>query len=261
MADDYATQAKGIRILPGMWRPHYPWEQIAWVSPPWPSQDYVWLDFPEAIFTDSGLLFLSHINPPFPVLFPNPPKVPWEQSENGISFERVLPNGIAFGGSVERWDGVGARLTLFIRNGSDTPLVRIKLQTCAYLRGIKEFAEFTQANKLVHVPGRGWMPFNEAHATGTETEQFSLGWRSGPNSADLPVMATVSGETGRVAAMTWFESTNALVGNPGHPCMHADPVFPDLAPGARTDIRGALMFFDGTVDAFGEWFVSEGMKG
>jgi len=63
----YAT---GIRILPGQWRPHYPFEQIAWVSPPWPSHDYVWLDFPEAIFSDTELLYLSHVNPQFPDLSP-----------------------------------------------------------------------------------------------------------------------------------------------------------------------------------------------
>ena len=27
--ETYETQAKGIRILPGQWRPHYPWEHIA----------------------------------------------------------------------------------------------------------------------------------------------------------------------------------------------------------------------------------------
>ena len=66
----YENHMKGIRILPGHWRPHYPFEQIAWVSPPWPSQDYIWMDFPEAIFTSIGLIFLSHVNPPFPVVFP-----------------------------------------------------------------------------------------------------------------------------------------------------------------------------------------------
>ena len=47
----YQTHAKGIRIFPGQWRPHYTWEQIVWISPSWPSQDYLWLDFPEALFT------------------------------------------------------------------------------------------------------------------------------------------------------------------------------------------------------------------
>ena len=60
MCDTYETHAKGIRILPGQWRPLYPFEQIAWVSPPWPSQDYIWLDFPEAIFCNLGLLYFGH---------------------------------------------------------------------------------------------------------------------------------------------------------------------------------------------------------
>jgi len=82
MIETYETHAKGIRIVPGQWRPHYPFEQIAWVSPPWPSQDYCWLDFPEAIFTDQGLLFLSHVNPKVTAEFPDLPPVP-------CSFSRI----------------------------------------------------------------------------------------------------------------------------------------------------------------------------
>ena len=69
----YETQATGLRILPGQWRPHYPWEHIAWVSPPWASQDYVWLDFPEAICSSLGFLYLSHVNPPIPTIFKDLP--------------------------------------------------------------------------------------------------------------------------------------------------------------------------------------------
>ncbi|MBI4326975.1 MAG: hypothetical protein HY674_17175, partial [Chloroflexi bacterium] len=89
----YDTHAKGIRIVPGQWRPHYPWEHIVWISPAWPSQDYLCLDFPEAIFSNQGLLFLSHVNPPFPVLFPDLPKVEWQRGPTGVAFERTLPNG------------------------------------------------------------------------------------------------------------------------------------------------------------------------
>lgn len=32
MTDAYATHAKGIRILPGQWRPHYPFEQVVWIN-------------------------------------------------------------------------------------------------------------------------------------------------------------------------------------------------------------------------------------
>jgi len=255
MTESYETQAKGIRILPGQWRPHYQFEQIAWISPPWPSQDYIWLDFPEAIFTKSSMLYLSHVNPAVPgILFPDLPRVPWKTMPNGISFERILPNGIAFGGSVTNNGDSAASLELHIHNGSDEPLEVIRLQTCAYLRGIKEFSDFTSDNKLVHVKGSGWMRFHDALESGAQTGGFRLGWRSGPSVADLPVMATLSNKAERLAAITWYDDTYSLIENPLHPCMHADPAFPDLEPGESAEVRGALLFFEGPIDQFTDWF-------
>ncbi len=123
--DTYETQAKGIRLLPGAWRPHYPWEHIAWISPPWPSQDYIWLDFPEAIFSTQGLLFLSHINPPIRTVFHDLPAVAWRRLADGISFERKLPNGVRFGGSVRKQSEAVVALELHLRNGTPEPLKRI----------------------------------------------------------------------------------------------------------------------------------------
>ena len=54
----------------------------------------------------------------------------------------------------------------------------------------------------------------------------------------------------RLIACTWGKDTYSLVCNPGHPCMHADPAFPDLAPGQRAAIGGKLIFFKGSLDAF-----------
>lgn len=255
MEETYETIAKGMRILPGQWRPHHPWEQIAWVSPNWPSQDYVWLDFPEAIFSDAGLLYLSHVNPACPTVFADLPPVAWDARPEGISFQRELPNGVRFGGSVTRGDPAGAaELELFLENGTDRPLREIKLQTCACLRGIKEFADPTEANKLVHLPGDGWRPFADVKDCGREDGRFRFGWRGGPASADLPVMATVSNRAERLAAITWYDATYSLISNPLHPCMHADPAMDDLAPGQRETIRGSLIFFEGTPDEFGDWF-------
>ena len=250
MAESYETHAKGIRILPGQWRPHYAFEQIAWVSPPWPSQDYIWLDFPEAIFTDVGLLYLSHVNPGFPVEFPDLPKVPWQTLDNGIRFDRTLPDGVAFGGSVRRDGDTSVALELYLRNGSDHPLREITLQTCAFLRGIKEFGGYTQDNKFVHIPPEGWCTFETARGYGGEDGRYHLGWRGGPKAADWPVMVTRSNAAERLVAMTWFDSTRSLVGNPNHPCMHADPAFPDLEPGDEARIRGALVFFEGPLAGF-----------
>ena len=51
-------------------------------------------------------------------------------------------------------------------------------------------------------------------------------------------MVTVSNQAERLVAFTWHESTYSLIGNPRHPCMHADPSFPDIPPGQTATIRG-----------------------
>ena len=249
--DSYDTHAVGIRIFPGSWRPHYPWEHIAWVSPPWPCQDYIWLDFPEAIFTSQGLIYLSHVNPPIPTVYPSLPRVPWKNVPGGIGFERTLPDGVSFGGSVTRGEGPTVDLELHIANGSRQKLARITLQTCAFLRSIKEFADYTQDNKLVHIPDKGWTPMQEASSCEEGTGAYRVGWRTGGKLvADLPCAVAMSNRANRLVAMTWFEDTLSLVGNPGHPCFHADPRFPDLPPGANASIRGKLIFFEGALKGF-----------
>ncbi len=251
----YERHAKGIRLWPGQWRPHYPFEQIAWVSPPWPSQDYLWLDFPEAIFTDSGLLYLSHVNPDFPVVFPDLPRIAWQHDGPALSFTRSLPNGVKFGGSLVANSDTTVGLELFIENGSSEPLTGIRLQTCVYLRAIKEFADFTVANKFVHIAGNGWVDFEQAQSF-PETGQYRLGFRGeGPPIADWPVFVTVSNLAPRLVAMSWYGASASIISNPKHPCMHVDPVFPDLAPTQRETIRGELIFFEGSPDQFGTWFM------
>ncbi len=247
--ETYDTQAKGLRIVPGAWRPHYPWEHIAWVSPPWPSQDYLWLDFPEAVFTTRGLLFLSHINPAAPALYETWPAVSWRMAADGIAFERELPNGVRFGGSLRAGTSL-VEMELFIRNQSKEPLERITLQTCAFLRAIREFADYTLENKFVHTPA-GWIALPKAMGGEAGVGPYRVGWRrSGKLAADWPVLATVSNRGPRLVAMTWNRATLSMVGNPNHPCMHADPVFPDLAPGESHTIRGRLIFVEGKLEDF-----------
>jgi hypothetical protein len=256
--DTYATHAKGIRILPGQWRPHYRWEQIAWISPAWPSQEYLWLDFPEAIFSNQGLLFLSHVNPKFPAVFPDLPAVPWREIPNGLAFERRLPNGISFGGSVVRKSDTMAGVELHIENGSREPLTDIKLQTCLYLRAIKEFADFTNENKFVHLPDLGWQSYPKANEAKVEAGRYRLGWRAGRALADWSMIATVSNQGKRLVAFTWLKDGFSLVCNARHPCMHSDPQFPDLAPGTKASIYGEIIFFEGTLDDFSAFLKKSG---
>jgi hypothetical protein len=249
--ETYATQAKGLRILPGQWRPHYPWEHIVWIIPSWPSQDYLWLDFPDAIFTNRGLLFLSHINPDAPAVYADWPRVEWRTIPGGIGFERRLPDGVSFGGSVTKAGDSAVALELRMKNDSGLPLTRITLQTCAFLRAIREFADYTQANKFVHVPGHGWVGVPEASKLPGNSAPYRLGWRtSGKRLADWPVMATISNTADRLVAMTWHKDTLSMVSNPMHPCMHADPQFKDLQPGESSAVHGKILFFEGKLADF-----------
>lgn len=246
------AQPQGIRVLPGHWRPHYPYEHIVWISPPWVSQDYLWLDFPEAVFTGRGLWYLSHVNPSFPKVHDDPPAVPWRVEDGGIAYERTFPDGVSMWGWAGRVADQAVGLRLGLRNGSQEPLTHITLQTCLFLRAAAEFNRLTLDNKYVRVPGRGWMSLTLAtmgeHAEGS----YRLGWRGGRPLAELPIIACVSSEAPRLVAMTWHEATLSLVGNPNNPCLHADPRFPDLAPGEQATIRGHVFFHEGDLRSFDE---------
>lgn len=65
---------------------------------------------------------------------------------------------------------------------------------------------------------------------------------------------TLSNKAERLVALTWYENTYSLICNPDHPCFHADPFFPDIQPGRRAQIHGELLFFEGTLDQFTDFF-------
>ena len=139
---------------------------------------------------------------------------------------------------------------LHIHNGSREELGKITLQTCAFLRAIQEFADFSQENKRVHLP-EGWVGLADAARREGGNGKYGVGWRSRKNPiADLPVAVVLSNQGERLVAMTWLDDTLSMVGNPAHPCIHADPRFPDLPPGKAASIRGKLIFFEGPLAEF-----------
>ena len=245
----YWNEARGIRIFPGEWRPHYPWEQIAWISPAWPCQDYMWLDFPEVIFSNVGLLFSSHDHPSFPTAFHNLTASRWSSIPGGIAFDRELPNGVRFGGSVTLATETSVDLELHLWNGSSRRLTGLDLQTCCYLRAVAELADPTTDNMYVHAP-EGWITLTEALRRKEGRGKYLIGWRSGPPLADQPVIVTKSNQADEYVAMTWYENTLSLISNSRFPCMHADPHFKDLDPGESTSIHGKLIFFNGKLGDF-----------
>ena len=176
---------------------------------------YVVVDLPEAIFSGNRLLFLGHTH--VPTIFDEHSlwvdNVDWTRETNGgLHFRRVFTNDFArfaFGAAIQPRTN-GGDMELWLRNDSDKPLTGLRTQVCGHLKGASQFNEQTTANKIFRAPAAA------VHSAGKDR------W-----------IITAWGHCGK----TW--------GQPNVPCIHADPVLPDCAPGETVRVRGRLWFCEG----------------
>jgi peptidoglycan/xylan/chitin deacetylase (PgdA/CDA1 family) len=179
---------------------------------PWDGASYVVVDLPEAIFSEKRLLFLAHTH--IPTIWDEQnveiENVDWtREPEGGLRHERVLPNTVAFGASIQP-KANGAQMELWLRNGTDKTLTGLRTQICNLLKGAPEFNEQTLTNKIFRGP-----------------------------------CAAVHSARGDHWILTAWERCGRAWGNQLVPCLHADPVFPDCAPGETVRVRGRLWFYGG----------------
>ena len=176
---------------------------------PWDPTSYVVVDLPEAIFSNLGLLFLAHTH--IPTLWNRQNKVidniDWRHQADGSLVSRwTLPNAVQFGAQVKPAEN-GIDMELWLANGTAEPLTRLRTQICVLLKGAPEFAAPSNDNKIFKAES-----------------------------------ATVSNAAGDRWLITSWERTGRTWGNAACPCVHADPVLPDCAPGATVRVRGRLRF-------------------
>lgn len=182
------------------------------VFTPWDSSSYVVVDLPEAIFSNLGLTYLAHTH--VPTLWSTQevslPPLEWTRQPDGsLESERLLPNRIAFGARVKPTTNA-VLMELWLRNGTDQPLTGLRVQNCVMLKAAAGFNQQTNANKVLA------SPFIACHSPGTNR------W-----------------------IITAWEHCNRAWANPPVPCIHADPKFPDCAPGETKRLRGWLSFHEG----------------
>jgi hypothetical protein len=249
----------GIKVIPGQWRPNFASEQIAWITPPWQSQrpeygqEFIYLDFPETIKIGKTLVYLSHVHPRFPAVYNySLGKVSWVTNRNQISYARKLPNGLHFDGSIAIRDSALAELKIGITNNTGRDLDSILLQTCAFLSPIQEFSTPTDSNKFVFIKDKGWISFAAAKTIKDDTGRYFLGWLGGIRNIQLPFVVVKSKNAGRYIVFSWMGNSYSFIGNAGHPCFHSDPWFPDLKKGARDEITGFLLFYEGELSSLEE---------
>jgi len=193
------------------------------VFAPWNDGSYTVIDLPEAIWWDKeegrALLYLAHVDHGAPGTWSKSgitlKQLEWTRGADGsLEISRTLPNNVSFGAKVQP-EPDSVRMELWIKNGTDQPLTGLNVQNCAMLRGLPEFSERTQENKV---------------------------FRS-------PYVAVRNEEGTRWVIMAWDKCVKAW-GNTHCPCLHSDPKFPDCPPGKTERLQGWLSFYEGTdIDA------------
>lgn len=183
------------------------------VFTPWDPESYIVVDVPEAIWSNLGLIYLAHTH--VETLWTKQgitlPRLEWNRREDGtLDVERRLPNGIVFGTKITPGEE-GVRMEMWLINGTQERLTDLRVQVCVLLKGAAGFVQQTNDNKLFLSP-----------------------------------YAVCHSEDGRRWIITAWEPIHRVWANPPCPCFHADPRFPDCAPGETQRVRGWLSFYEGT---------------
>jgi hypothetical protein len=178
---------------------------------PWDERGYVVADVPEAIWSNLGLTYLAHKH--IPTIWGETalPKLEWEKlGEGAYRMERTLPNGISFG-TAARATNQMVVVKMWLSNGTERALSDLRVQNCIMLKGLPGFNEQTNENKLL----RG-------------------------------NLAACRNGAGRRWVISGFSPIGRVWANPPVPCLHADPKFPETAPGGRSEINGLIALYEGT---------------
>ena len=177
---------------------------------PWDPASYVVIDLPEAIFTNLGLLFLAHTH--IPTIWNDQnvtiENVDWRPRDNGgLTSRWVLPNGIAFGASIELRNAA-VEMELFLENPTPQPITAIRAQVCVLLKGAQGFNAQTESNRVL----------------------------------DKPLAAVRGGPNNDRWIKTSWPNCDRVWSNPPVPCIHSDPRLPDCPPGQTVRAQGRLWF-------------------
>lgn len=186
------------------------------IFPPWKDGGYLVLDLPEAVWHHVDgkreLLYLAHTHVLTIWDKQNIHLDPLEwhrDSADMLSLTRELPNKVKMISKAKVIDGA-VRLQFSVTNSTDQPLTGLHIQMCGMLKGLTDFTEQTNDNKVFAAP-----------------------------------FAACRSKAGNRWVVLGFDHCVRAWGNSRCPCLHSDPQVPDCAPGETQSVHGWVSFFEG----------------
>jgi hypothetical protein len=183
------------------------------VFAPWDSASYAVLEVPRAVITDQGVVYPDCRS--VPTVWTREgaclPRVEWVRLPNStLTYERVLPIGVAFGAKATCAPG-GVRMELWLRNGTESTLKYVMAQCGSFLARLKGFEKQSAATATIRAP------------------------YVAARSADGAKWAILAWDA---ADRTWCDTR--LLG------IRSDPTFPDCPPHGTVKVQGWFSFYQGT---------------
>ncbi len=198
-----------------------PWRETKLsVLLPWEDAGYVVVDLPEALWRERELYFLAHTH--IPTVWDRRGvtlgRDDWEELPDGGLRNRFhLPDGALITAEA-RPTSDAVDLQLRLKNQTGRRLTGLRTQVCVLLRGAEGFSAQTNDNKVLE-----------------SVEGISA----------RPAGAAVKSADGdRTIATLWTRARPWA--NPPCPCVHSDPVFPDLDQGEEATVYGRIFFHEGS---------------
>jgi hypothetical protein len=234
------------------------------LTSPWEGGGDVFLNFPEHLEYDTqGMSLLRHWDGwetghiPW-LISPDGKQASYEVEspyEKGViiqAFARLatadeLPPGTS-----------GVHLSMRITNGSPRPLPTIRPLLCLQYRGLTGFPAWIGNFKhtFILIGGKpvalADLPTADPNTTfkgcvvqGCPQRDTRAEVQGGLIKQDMDAaISAIESLDGKRKLITWWTPGKSMISNTNIPCLHADPYFGTLAPGATTSAEGLLLFTD-----------------
>jgi hypothetical protein len=237
------------------------------ILPPWKDAGYVHVNFPEHLEYDDEDPTNDYIG--FSILrHSDQVDYPWKVSADGRSASLLVESPHEPGVTVEaRLTAQASQAVLWMKvtNGSEKKLPRVKPLLCFQYKKLSGFPQGLDDNfQYTYVVIDGKLTRLADLRTARPDPQAMVAYAKGCSQHDCDkfansrggliaeeidaAVAAVTAKDGGRKVVLGFAPPKSMLSNAFIPCLHADPLLGDLAPGGSAEASGVIVFTEGDLN-------------